>query len=223
VTEVRLPLVLSVAFHAVGLIMLVWLTARLPPIMRHQRAPPSPVAVIFEPPPPPIPDLAPLPPPIPDLEPLPPPLPKVELPPPPPPPIRAVERPRPRVHLRRPVERRPPPPAIAPPPQTAALPPPAAPVVTTGYRGALAEWFATHKRYPESARARGEEGQAVLRFRVARDGRVLSFSIARSTGHPDLDAAIEAMMRGAVLPPFPADMRAADVEVSVAVRFRLEQ
>jgi hypothetical protein len=37
----------------------------------------------------------------------------------------------------------------------------------------------------------------------------------------DLDAAIDAMMRGATLPPFPGDMTASDVEVSVTVRFSL--
>ncbi|HKS89786.1 MAG TPA: energy transducer TonB, partial [Stellaceae bacterium] len=78
-------------------------------------------------------------------------------------------------------------------------------------------------RYPESARARGEQGEAVLRFRVDRAGRVLSFSLARSTGYPDLDAAVEAMLRGAVLPPFPSDMAAAEVEVSVPVRFSLSR
>jgi protein TonB len=108
------------------------------------------------------------------------------------------------------------------PPQTASPPPPAAaPAVSAGYRGALARWFATHKSYPESARNRGEEGEAVLRFRVDRGGRVLGYSLVKGTGYPDLDAAVEAMMRGAVLPPFPADMAANDIEVSVPVRFSL--
>jgi periplasmic protein TonB len=124
-----------------------------------------------------------------------------------------------------PPRRRAPPPPITPP-QTAVVPPPvrqvpAAPMVTAGYRNTLARWFATHKRYPASARERGAEGQAVLRFRVDRSGRVIKFSIVRSTGHRDLDAAVEAMMRDAVLPPFPPDMAARDIEVSVAVRFRL--
>ena len=61
----------------------------------------------------------------------------------------------------------------------------------------------------------------MLRFRVARSGRVLSYALVQGTGYPDLDAAIDAMMRGATLPPFPADMNASDVEVSVTVRFAL--
>jgi outer membrane biosynthesis protein TonB len=53
--------------------------------------------------------------------------------------------------------------------QTAAIPKPAAPpptptgpIVSAGYRAALSAWLESHKRYPDSARARGEEGRAVL-------------------------------------------------------------
>jgi protein TonB len=96
-------------------------------------------------------------------------------------------------------------------------------VVSAGYRAALSAWLESHKRYPDSARARGEEGRAVLRFRVDRYGRLLNFAIAQGTGYPDLDAAIDAMMRGASLPAFPADMTASDVEVSVAIRFGISR
>jgi protein TonB len=94
-------------------------------------------------------------------------------------------------------------------------------VVSGNYRAALSAWLEGHKRYPESARSRGEEGRAVLRFRVDRSGRVLNYALVGSTGFADLDASIDAMMRGATLPPFPADMTASDVEVSVTVRFAL--
>ena len=106
--------------------------------------------------------------------------------------------------------------------QTAAIPKialPAPAIVSTGYRAALSAWLERHKHYPDSARARGEEGRAVLRVHVDRSGRVLNYAVVQSTGHPDLDAAIDQMMRGASLPPFPADMAASDVEVSVPIRF----
>jgi protein TonB len=108
------------------------------------------------------------------------------------------------------------PPPVPPPPPT-----PTGPVVSAGYRAALSSWLEGHKRYPDSARDHGEEGRAVLRFRVDRSGRVLSYAVVESTGHPDLDSALDQMMRGASLPPFPADMTASDVEVSVAIRFGL--
>lgn len=103
--------------------------------------------------------------------------------------------------------------------QTPSAPPPAVSQVTPGYRTALARWFEAHKRYPEGARARGEQGQAILRFRVDRQGRVLGYSIVRSTGYAELDAAVAAMMRGARLPPFPQDMAVSEIEVSVPLRF----
>jgi protein TonB len=135
----------------------------------------------------------------------------------------------------RPPRPAPPPPAeaAAPPPQPAqsvAIPRPVAPspsppgpVVSAGYRAALSAWLQEHKRYPESARERGEQGEALLRFRVDRSGRVLSFAVVRSSGYPDLDAAVEGMMRGAELPPFPSEMTAADIQVSLTIRFGLSR
>jgi protein TonB len=114
----------------------------------------------------------------------------------------------------------------APQTQTAYAPTPVpAPVpsseVSPGYRALLSAWLESHKRYPDSARQRGEQGRAVLRFAVDRGGRVLDFAVAQSTGYPDLDASIEEMMRGALLPPFPASMTQPRIEVSVTIRFSL--
>jgi TonB family protein len=61
----------------------------------------------------------------------------------------------------------------------------------------------------------------VLRFVVQRSGRVADFAIVTSSGYPDLDSALERMMRGAILPPFPAGMDQPSIEVSVAIRFSL--
>jgi protein TonB len=111
-------------------------------------------------------------------------------------------------------------------PQTAYAPTPVpAPVPSTevspGYRALLSAWLESHKRYPDSARQRGEEGRAVLRFAVDRTGRVLDFAVAQGSGYPDLDSSIEEMMRSAVLPPFPASMTQSRVDVSVTIRFSL--
>ncbi len=111
-------------------------------------------------------------------------------------------------------------------PQTAYAPGPApvrAPsaAITPSYRALLSEWLESHKRYPESAREQGEEGRAVVRFVVERSGRVASFAVIKSSGYADLDAALDNMMRGAMLPPFPADMDQQSIEVSVAIRFSL--
>ena len=63
----------------------------------------------------------------------------------------------------------------------------------------------------------------MLRFAVERSGRVEQFAVIQSSGYSDLDAAVEEMMRGATLPPFPADMPQPRIEVSVTIRFSLER
>jgi periplasmic protein TonB len=244
VTSFRPPLVASILGHAAVFALLALFSAQLPPVPLPQPrknaievmlASPQPAA---ETPPP-----APEPPPVaetqpPPPEPPPPPalIPRPEPPPPPPKPIARKQvvkpppppRPQPaRESPPQPVQAPAPRVVEAPPVQTAAIAPvPApmprpAPVVSGNYRAALSAWLESHKRYPDSARQRGEEGRAVLRFRVERSGRVLNYALASSTGYADLDAAIDAMMRGATLPPFPADMTSSDVEVSVTVRFSL--
>jgi protein TonB len=94
------------------------------------------------------------------------------------------------------------------------------PDVTASYQALISAWLESHKRYPESARERGEEGNAALRFRIDRSGRVLDYSY-RSTGYADLDAGLDEMMRGAQLPPFPPSMTASRIEVSLTMQFNL--
>jgi protein TonB len=237
-----LPLTLSAAGHLLGIGAFVALTAWFPPAMLPRPASPAPVEVVFlAPPAPPVAESTP-----PPAEP-----PPAPTPPPPPPPVaaatpvpapvhvpppRPIARPKPAPVQREPEPAWEPPPSYAhqpgppapvyrPPAQVAALPPTAppasGPAISAGYRAALAAWLEAHKRYPESARQRGEQGRATLRFQVERDGRVISFALVKGTGYPDLDAAIDEMMRGARLPPFPPDIASASIDVSVTVNFAL--
>lgn len=105
---------------------------------------------------------------------------------------------------------------------TPTKPPPTGTEISDDYRGILRTWLESHKRYPEAARQRGEKGRVGLRFSVDRSGCVLDYVVYSSSGYPDLDAAGEAMIRGAILPPFPADMTAPEIEVSVTVDFGLQ-
>jgi protein TonB len=152
---------------------------------------------------------------------------------PPPPPRKPIAKKPPKPVVRRVEPVQPPtpaPPDSAPPapPQTASaatsvpapVPPPEA---SAGYRGLLSAWLESHKRYPDPARQRGEEGNAVLRFEVDRDGHVIDYAVTKSSGYPDLDASVEEMMRGATLPPFPAGMPQPRMEVSVTIRFSLRR
>ena len=62
-----------------------------------------------------------------------------------------------------------------------------------------------------------------MHFEVDPSGRIIDYAILRSSGYPDLDAAIDAMMRGAMLPPFPAGMTQTRFLVTVTITFRLER
>ncbi len=226
--SLRLPLAASIALHVCVVALLILLVGRLPPMALPVPIATGGIAIMLAPPepPPPIvetPKPPPEPPPIPEVEPPQPPPPVVEAEPPPPrPQPKPAAKPPPRRPPSRPAPTQAPlQTAVVPLPAPPSLPTPAGPVVSPAYRAALSSWLEGHKHYPDSARARGEEGRAVLRFRVDRSGRVLNYAVVQSTGHPDLDAAIDQVMRGASLPPFPADMAASDVEVSVAIRFAL--
>jgi protein TonB len=95
--------------------------------------------------------------------------------------------------------------------------------VSAGWRSALSDWLRAHQNYPDAARRRGEEGVAVIRFVVGREGRVRDVELLRSSGSPALDAAAQDMLRGASLPPFPADMTQTETLVTLPVRYRLER
>jgi TonB family protein len=75
------------------------------------------------------------------------------------------------------------------------------------------------KRYPDAARSREAEGTPVVAFALDGSGRVTAASLARSSGHPDIDAEAVAMVRRAV--PFPAPPPGAPRSFSASIGFRL--
>jgi TonB family protein len=61
-----------------------------------------------------------------------------------------------------------------------------------------------------------------VRFTVDREGRVLQLQLLSGTGSPLLDEAVERLLHGARLPPFPPGMDQAQVTVSLQIRYTLE-
>ena len=61
-----------------------------------------------------------------------------------------------------------------------------------------------------------------MRFTVDRGGQVLDVQLISGTGSTNLDDAVERMLRGAHLPPFPPEMDQGEVTVTVQIRYRLE-
>jgi periplasmic protein TonB len=222
---VRLPLALSLAGHALCLLALTLFAGRLVPLVVPTApksieltfAPALPAATPIEPTPPP--EAAPIAaaPEVPTVEPD-----RTETatePPPPKPETKPQPRPAPR-----PPPTMPAPAVAAAPAAPVAAPPPvptASAEVSSAYRAALAAWFESHKRYPDLARQRGEEGRVVLRFVVDRSGHVVDHAIVQGSGFADLDAAVDAMVQGAAMPPFPAGMTEPQIQVSIAIRFSM--
>jgi periplasmic protein TonB len=93
--------------------------------------------------------------------------------------------------------------------------------ISSGWQGALAAWLQTHRVYPEEARENNEQGRVVVRFTVDRDGRVADVALVISSGSRILDTAAQAMLRGAILPPFPGDMPQDHATVTVPIHYSL--
>ena len=80
-----------------------------------------------------------------------------------------------------------------------------------------------NKRYPDSARSRGEQGVAQVFFSLDRQGRLLESRLVRSSGAASLDEEALALLRRAQ--PFPAppsDWPGEHVDLNVPIRFNLK-
>lgn len=76
------------------------------------------------------------------------------------------------------------------------------------------------KKYPRGARARGEIGTAYVRFRIDAAGNVLSSSLAGSSGFPELDNEVLAMVRRAS--PVPVPPIEANKTITAPIKFSVE-
>src|ERR1700733_3091115 len=97
-----------------------------------------------------------------------------------------------------------------------------APHVATSWETSLVKHLEQYKRYPGAAQSRGGEGVVMLSFSVGRSGHVLARQIVKSSGFPDLDQEVIAMIeRAQPLPPFPPDMTDTKLDLTVPIRFSL--
>jgi protein TonB len=112
--------------------------------------------------------------------------------------------------------------AEAPKPTPAPTAPRQASEAADSWEGRVLARLEQFRRYPAGARARGVQGVVYLKFRVDRDGRILSSAIQRSSGEPSLDrAALETLKRAEPLPKIPPD-RPDSIELSVPVEFYIK-
>jgi len=76
-------------------------------------------------------------------------------------------------------------------------------------------------RYPEAARRPGIQGVALLRFAVQADGRVGTFNMERSAGHPDPDQVAVEAVKTWRFDPARRGKEPVPVWVTLPVRFEL--
>ncbi len=97
-----------------------------------------------------------------------------------------------------------------------------APGDSSDYYREVTAWLEKHKRYPRRSKLRNEEGVVMLRFVVNRDGMVSVSTIEESSGYKRLDKEAMGMIeRAQPLPPIPEDMRQANLDLVIPVKFNL--
>ncbi|MEM1088841.1 MAG: TonB family protein [Pseudomonadota bacterium] len=87
---------------------------------------------------------------------------------------------------------------------------------------AIRQQLARYQAYPASARRRGLEGAATVRFVITRSGRLVDSELMESSGSRHLDqAALKLVSDAAPYPPLPAAVSAARLEVKIPIEYRL--
>ena len=76
------------------------------------------------------------------------------------------------------------------------------------YETTLLVWLERYKRYPSSAKRRGQEDRIELEFVIDKDGNVLSHKIVKSSPYGSLNKAVAKMIkRASPLPSVPEALR----------------
>lgn len=96
------------------------------------------------------------------------------------------------------------------------------PGAVADYYALLQAWLEQHRRYPQRARERKQEGVAYVFFVLDMQGHVLERRLERSSGFPLLDEEVLAMVaRADPMPPIPGDMGRSSLSIVVPVAFTL--
>ncbi len=95
--------------------------------------------------------------------------------------------------------------------------------VVRRYEQILSLWIEQHKVYPVEARRHKQQGNALVRIRIDRNGNILRFRLEQATGHALIDNAIGQMIAAAnPVPAVPENYPAGrEIEFLVPVSFRV--
>jgi periplasmic protein TonB len=113
-------------------------------------------------------------------------------------------------------------PQTNPSPRTTVHEEASAPRIDPSWQSLLLKHLQEYKNYPLEARRRGEQGVVLLSFTIDRNGHVTSRHIVKSSGYPDLDAEVLALVdRAQPMPAFPPSMTEKELTLTVPIRFSL--
>lgn len=92
----------------------------------------------------------------------------------------------------------------------------------SNYAGRVVAHLNRHKQFPRTAMQRRVNGTVMVRFSLARDGRVTSARLQRGSGHRVLDEAALAMVRRAdPFPPIPPGLGRNSMSFTAPIEFHL--
>ncbi|MCG7393630.1 energy transducer TonB [Microvirga sp. ACRRW] len=98
------------------------------------------------------------------------------------------------------------------------------PNILNRYRASVSATLKSRLRYPSSASSRDISGSAGIRFVIDRSGRILSSSLARSSGNPVLDeAALAAARPGSSVPAIPDSLPHTQMPFEITLQFNLRR
>ena len=89
------------------------------------------------------------------------------------------------------------------------------------YMELLSAYVETHKFYPEQAGRNGEQGTAVIKVLMTRDGTVKDVHLEQSAESRLLDMALLSLFRDKHLPPFPDDMKESQHEFTISMTYEI--
>ncbi|MDR0549281.1 MAG: energy transducer TonB [Deltaproteobacteria bacterium] len=88
------------------------------------------------------------------------------------------------------------------------------------YKSKIRKKLENYKKYPTIARRNRLEGIATVAFTVNREGQVTLARLTKSSGHPILDDEAEGLLRRVnPLPPFPKELEAKTLSLTVPISF----
>ena len=90
--------------------------------------------------------------------------------------------------------------------------------VRKNYETTLITWLNKHKKYPNIARRRGQEGSVILTFEIDANGNLLFYRIKKASKHDSLNNAVTSMIKKASpMPPVPNELRSNQSKFSYTV------